>query len=294
MGGAACDGTRLEEKSMFPKDLVVFLEQEPDRGARLAFAAGLAKRWQAHLIGTFVAPPLDLDPHVAYAVGDALVELLGAYRASVAQEEAQARGEFEALTQRRSFTAEWRLSDNEPGEALMLHARHASLAVLGPPARQRTRPTTLGTSERLLFASGRPCVLVPPGWRSDEPAARRIVIGWNGSAQATRAIASALPLLAEADTVYLVIAPDARPQGAWGADPGVDMAAHLSRHGVPVVVDVCEGEHAGPLLLRRSRMLDADLLVMGAMGRPRVSGLLFGDATHAVLDEVALPLLVCT
>lgn len=277
---------------MLPKDLVVFLEQEPDCTARLAFATGLAKRWQAHLIGTFVAPSLDINPFSAFAVGEGLVEVLAAYRAEVARAEAQARAAFEAVTERRSFTAEWRVSDNELGQTLMLHARHASLAVMGPPALQRESPSALGSAERLLFDSGRPCLLVPPGWKSDADAGRRIVIGWNGSREATRAIAGSLPLLAEADTVYLVVVPDARPRGEWGGDPGVDMAAHLARHGVPVVVDVCAGERAGPVLLQRCAMLDADLLVMGAMGRPRVSELLFGDATHAVLDHVALPLLL--
>ena len=277
---------------MTPKDLVVFLEQEPDHDARLAFAAGLAKRWQAHLVGVFVAPPLDIDPYVAFAVGEGLVEVLDAYRAGVAQAQAKARQAFDAVTERRSFSAEWRVSDNEVGEALMLHARHASLAVLGPPERQRDLPSALGASERLLFASGRPCLLVPRGWSSAAAAGRRIVVGWNGSREATRAVAAAMPLLAEADAVYLVVVPDARPRGTWGEDPGVDMAAHLSRHGVPVVVDVCAGERAGPALLQRAGMLDADLLVMGAMGRPRVSELLFGDATRAVLDKVALPLLV--
>lgn len=279
---------------MLPKDLVVFLEQEPDYTARLAFATGLARRWQAHLIGTFVAPPLDINPFAAFAVGEGLVEVLAAYRTGVSEAEAHARRQFEAVTERRSFSAEWRVSDNELGETLMLHARHASLAVLGPPERQRDTPSALGAAERVLFASGRPCVLVPRDWTADAAAGRRIVVGWNGSREATRAIASAMPLLAEADAVYLVVVPDARPRGTWGADPGVDMAAHLGRHGVPVVVDVCAGEHAGPVLLQRSAMLDADLLVMGALGRPRVSELLFGDATRAVLDQVALPLLVST
>jgi len=57
---------------MFPKDLVVFLESDGRQARRLEFAAAFAKRWQAHLIATFVARPLDADPHAGFAVGNAV------------------------------------------------------------------------------------------------------------------------------------------------------------------------------------------------------------------------------
>ena len=61
---------------MFPKDLVVFLESDGHHARRLEFAAALAKRWQAHLIATFVARPLDSDPHAGFAVGDAIEAMM--------------------------------------------------------------------------------------------------------------------------------------------------------------------------------------------------------------------------
>lgn len=73
----------------------------------------------------------------------------------------------------------------------MLHARHASLAIVGPPSIRREAMTTLGLSENVIFASGRPSLLVPIDW----PAhwiGKRIVVGWNGSREATRAIGDAL------------------------------------------------------------------------------------------------------
>lgn len=119
---------------MFPKDLVVFLEQG-DRGGdrRLAFAAELAKRWQAHLIAIYVARPLALDSYAGFAVGAGLSAMLEGHRAKKAATLEHARQDFDRLTERRSFGAEWRVSDDEPPEALM---QHASLAILGPPWRQ--------------------------------------------------------------------------------------------------------------------------------------------------------------
>lgn len=277
---------------MSPKDLVVFLEpDERGCGPRLAFAAALAKQWAAHLVATFVVRPLVLEPHVDFAVGPALSELLAEHRARTEATLARARAEFDALVERRSFTAEWRVSENESGEAMMLHARHASLAILGPPARQHRTTTMLGLAESMIFASGRPSLLVPNGWPT-LPIGRRIVVGWNGGREATRAIADAMPFLVAADSVDLVVVPDARTRALFGPEPGADMAAHLARQGVPVSVDQCHGEDAGAALLGQCEAVDADLLVIGAMGRSRISEVMFGGATRTVLDNAGLPVLL--
>lgn len=276
---------------MLPKDLVVFLEPYPGHSQRLTLAGSLAKRWQAHLIATFVTQPLALNPHAGFAVGTGLSDMLAEYQAGTAIALAQARAEFDHLADRRSFTSEWRVSDNETGEELMLHARHASLAILGPPARQSTATTVLSLSERMIFASGRPCLLVPNEWPA-ERIGGRIVVGWNGGREATRAIADAMPLLTAADTVHLVVVPDARIQALYGEDPGADMAAHLARQGVSVVLEQCRGDDAGSVLLERCAADGADMLVMGAMGRSRVSEFVLGGATRTVLDRVCVPVLL--
>jgi nucleotide-binding universal stress UspA family protein len=173
----------------------------------------------------------------------------------------------------------------------MLHARHASLAVLAPPARQSTTNSMLSLSEGMIFASGRPCLLVPTHWPS-ERIASRIVVGWNGGREAARAIADAMPFLTAAESVHLVVVPNARVQTLFGQDPGADMAAHLARQGASVVLEQRPGDDAGAVLLDHCAAIDADLLVMGAMGRPRISEFVFGGATRTVLDRVEVPLML--
>lgn len=276
---------------MSPRDLVVFLEPEHDSGQRLAFAAALAKRWSAHLIAIFVTRPLMFEPHADYAVGPTLTSLLVEHRRKTEAAIAIARARFDALAERRSFTAEWRVSENELPEAMMLHARHASLAILGPPARQRCATTMLGLAERMILASGRPTLLLPDEWPADR-IGRRIVIGWNGGREATRAIADAMPFLVAADAVHLVVVPDTRTGRLLGEEPGADMATHLARQNVPVVVEQGNGNDAGDALLRKCGEADADLLVMGAMGRPLIGEIIFGGATRTVLASATLPVLL--
>lgn len=274
-----------------PRDIVVFLEYEHRHDARLRFAARLAERWQAHLIATFVTRRLELEAHIGHATGAGLSALLAGFGAEIAAARERAREEFEASLRSHGIAGEWRESDGERGEALMLQARHASLAILGPPARQHPRTTVLGLAEGMLFASGRPCLLLPTEWPA-ERLARRVVVGWNGGREATRAIADAMPLLALADSVHLVVMPEPRSGRLHGEDPGADMAAHLARHGVGVVLEQRPGDDAGAVLLERCAAVDADLLVMGAIGRPRISELVFGGATRTVLREARLPLLM--
>lgn len=65
---------------MLPKDIVVFVEEEAGRINRFAFAAMLAEKWNAHLIATFVAERIELEPSNSFAVGPALEHMLQDYR----------------------------------------------------------------------------------------------------------------------------------------------------------------------------------------------------------------------
>lgn len=276
---------------MLPRDIVVFLEEETGRDSRLAFAATLAAAWQAHLIATFIADRLVLHPHADFAVGAGLTDMLARHQANVAKSIDATREVFDRLVAREGIGGEWRVSRDEAGEAMMLHARHASLAIVGPPARRMLAATTLSYSEDVIFASGRPTLLLPVGWPATR-IGRRIVVGWNAGREATRAIADAMPFLAQAERVHLVVVPDAKVRSLYGADPGADIARHLARHGVPVVLEQCDGSDAGAALLDRCRAVDADMLVMGAVGRSRVSEFVFGGATRTVLGAADVPVLL--
>lgn len=277
---------------MEPKDIVVFLEETEGSDGRLNYAAALAKRWQAHLIATYVINPLHLDRHAGFAIGVGLTEMLNQHRLRTQAAMLDNRARFETLCQRRSFTAEWRVAEDETGEGLMLHARHAGLAIVGPPLKPDVaNPSLLGLANDIIFASGRPTLCLPAHW-SAARIGGPIVVGWNANREATRAIAAAMPFLIAAEEVHVVVAPDARLRRLYGQEPGADITAHLARHGVRAVLDQRPGDDAGAILLERCRELHADMLVMGAVGRSRISEFVFGGATRKLLDKAELPLLL--
>lgn len=272
---------------MPPRDMVVFFEDDAERDHRLTWAANLAERWHAHLIGCFVAPDMVQDIHAGHAIGGALASVISDHAAAVGRAADAARTVLDRLVFRREMTHEFRIFDEPLAEGLMLHARHASIAVTGRSA--GAGDSRLHLAQELIFSSGLPTILLPSGWQVDR-LPRRIVVGWNGSREATRAIADALPLLQEARLVHLVVVPEKRNDGMLGQEPGADMARHLLRYGVNVFVEQVAATEAGAALLNHAGKVEADLLVMGARARSQLSELIFGGATRTVFNRAALPI----
>ena len=148
-----------------------------------------------------------------------------------------------------------------------------------------------GLPQYLALHGLRPVLAVPPSY-AGEPIADSVVIGWDGSVPALRAIGCALPLLVHARSVRLALINPEREGNVHGDEPGADMALYLARHGVPVQVVV---EHtdaaAGPALLDIVRTSGAGLLVAGAFGHSRYREIMLGGATRILLERAPVPVL---
>lgn len=173
------------------------------------------------------------------------------------------------------------------GRVLAARGRTADLVVLGR-GRGRADPAVTGSFQAVLTAAARPVLLAPEA--PPETVGRRVVVAWNDSAEAMRALAASLPLLAvaEAVTVARVVDPDT---GAGGDTTAAEQ--FLAWHGVACKsVRVPRLEGAGASLLRASAEQGADLLVMGGSTHSRLRELVVGGATRHVLREARLPVLL--
>jgi nucleotide-binding universal stress UspA family protein len=121
-----------------------------------------------------------------------------------------------------------------------------------------------------------------------------VLIGWNASREATRAVSDAMPLLSAADVVTVLTIDAREGPDAHGELPGADISLHLTRHGVKAEIErtVSAGIPVGDVLLSRAADLGADLLVIGAYGHSRVRELLLGGATRSILHSMTLPVLM--
>ena len=278
------------------KDILVVLDEDERSRDRIILAASFAERFGAHLVGLYLK--LGREPPGPFDQFNAEMPLFRPIYEEL-EERIRTRAEatrllFEGIVARASLSAEWRLASGYPAVQAALHARYADLTILGQidpgdpwSALLHPRP------EDVALASGRP-ILVVPYVGQFEWVGRRVLVGWDGSREATRAVADAMPLLAAASSVT-VIAVDAEKEGSGHGDiPGADIALHLARHGVVAAVErtVSAGIGIGNTLLSRASDLEADLLVMGAYGHSRVRELLLGGATRTVLASATLPVLM--
>ncbi len=274
------------------RDVVVFVDGRREGSGIIEFAARLSQEHGAHLTGAFVWPPLANEGSASYLRGSAMQELIASYDAEVSRQEKSLRDSFETAARRSGLRAEWRSVRHLLAENMVVHARYADLAIVGRPDSAGREAVPLDLPQTLVLASGRPVLLWPPG--PPLSAGHRVLVGWNASREATRAVADALPFLARAEAVELLVVDHERHPADHGEEPGADIARHLARHGVRLDVRrmASGGEDVGRLILSRASVFGADLVVMGAYGHSRLTELIFGGATRTALHEATLPVLM--
>ena len=276
------------------KDLLVVLDSEPSARGRIELAATLAERFAAHLVGLYPLPMPGATPYFGYYDPALLEPFFEELRARSHEAANKTKEAFEHVTGLRGISAEWREYPEGPEGDPALHARYADLTIVGQldPDRGETdlvRPRP----EYVTLASGRP-ILVVPYAGNFEVIGRRVLIGWNATREAARAVNDAMPLLEGAEVVtVLTIDPREGPHG-HGELPGADISLHLARHGVKAEIERTASADlpVGEVILSRAADLGADLLVMGAYGHSRARELLLGGATRSLLRSMTLPVLM--
>jgi nucleotide-binding universal stress UspA family protein len=165
-------------------------------------------------------------------------------------------------------------------------SRLADVAVLEPNS--DILSLQKGLIEEVLFGSGRPVIVVPREW-TKKANPERILVAWDGSAKAARAIGDALPLLMQAMEVE-VVAVSGDPDDTKRID-GADIAPHLARH-CPVVkvtqLHSSNGDIAATLG-DHAKLSRADLLVMGAYAHAKIMQVVFGGVTRSMIDAPPIP-----
>ncbi|GLQ42146.1 universal stress protein [Dyella nitratireducens] len=135
-----------------------------------------------------------------------------------------------------------------------------------------------------------PCLILPPHW-DKALSFKRIVIGWNGSFEATRALHGALPLLKNAEEVTLINGEIRTPYDSQVSVAEPDPIIYLMHHGVaakPHYIRV-PADEAGEVLLKKAKTEHSDLLVMGGYGHSRIRERVLGGATRHVMAHADIP-----
>ncbi|MCC6779067.1 MAG: universal stress protein [Hyphomicrobiales bacterium] len=269
------------------KDVVVNLSVGASSDVATDFAASVAATFNAHLAGiAFVYEPL-LPMIDMYGIPPDVIETQRRENEDAAK---AAIAKFDEIARGASFSAETRMIDVPVANAPTMFgsiARRVDMSVLGQPEPDKPGPENL-IIESALFESGRP-VLVVPYIQKAGLSLDRVIVGWDGSRSAARAVADAMPLLARAKAVEVVIV-SGEPTKS-DEIPGADIAHHLARHGARVELKqiVATDTDVANTILSHAADSAADLLVMGGYGHSRLREFILGGATRGILGSMTIP-----
>ena len=271
------------------RDILLEIAVSIGDDATPAYALGLARALDAHLVGVafayeMVPPAMLMDEVPLTWVEEFHREAEAAARAAAARFDAAARAAGRAV-ETRTVPA----SFGGTAEIFGRMARRFDLSVVRQAEPGKNTPAPL-IIEAALFESGRPVVIVPY-IQQDGVKLERIMVGWDGSRSAARAVHDAMPLLERANAVEVVAVAE---RGKEEELPAADIGQHLARHGVTVEVKpiVAPDAKVDDVLLSHAADSGADLLVMGGFGHSRLREFVLGGVTRGILESMTIPTLM--
>lgn len=277
---------------MVLRNILVHVDASERAGERIRIAAELAGPDDGHLTGVFVSP----DPPIpTWMVAGMPVGALEAAIERTRGEGEAARRRFQEVAERAGVHAEWRTASGSVGRIAAQHARYADVAVVGKgSASEPERFPHPDLAADLTMSCGRPVLVVPNAGRFDR-VGHQVLVCWNASREATRAVNDAMPLLRRAEKVVVLSVNPHRPSGGdHGEIPSANIALHLARHGVNAEAanTVADGIAVSDIVLSHVSDLGIDLIVAGAWGHSRMREWAFGGVTESLLRDTTAPTLM--
>lgn len=271
------------------KELLIIADNDTAYRSRLDVTFALAAEHGARVTGLHVMPPPILPLYADIPIPESVEKV---QRLELEEAARLAAAVFAAAAAHSGVPTEWRVAEGHVMHVAATHARYADLTVV-PQGIDLGEPSAdlHALPEELALSVGRP-VLVIPRYGSFPRVGRDVLVAWNGSREATRAVHDALPLLQRAEQVtVLSIDPAVTPGDRL---PGADMSLYLARHGVTARAASVAGAEAtvGDTLLSYAADHDIDLLVMGAYGHARLREMVLGGATRSLLQSMTVPVLL--
>lgn len=268
------------------KDIIVNLSSETTTN----YAASIASAFEAHLAGvSFLYAPIILVTDM----GGIPADYIEAQRAENEKIATEAKARFDETVRRAGLSSESGILNAGLAEAPNIFgriARRFDLSVVSQASPNKNVTDEL-IIESALFESGRPVVVVP--YIQKAPLTlNRVMVCWDGSRNAARAVSDAMPFLEKAKTVEVVTI--VGEKGKSDELPGADIAQHLARHGLKVELRrVSPGDiDVANELLSLAADLSTDFLIMGGYGHSRLREFILGGATRGILASMTVPTLM--
>lgn len=274
--------------------LLVPLDNQPECAVRTQAALALARSMGSHVTGVAPTEVRDLRSDLQLAATVASLPILG--RDVLLEDASRAALAFDVACELAGVAARKAVvEDGDMSGALNRRGRVNDLLVLtqSDPHVHTGQAFKNPQIEAAILASARP-VLILPYANAAQSLGTRVLVAWDDSHAAARAIADALPLLKRASTVHVsrFNVDETSDEGGLSSDLA-SVAEWLGRHGVSALTQAeTTTIHIGDALLSRAADLGADLIVMGAFGHSRWRERILGGTTRQVLATMTVPVLM--
>lgn len=264
------------------------------RGDQAALQAGIAlAESEGARLAVLVCVPLTVP--IAFELNPVPTDFYAQLQQAERERGEQAAAQWRQALARSRAQGDVRLVETRytpPASIAALHARHADLAIVGGVADEASIWADSVFLE-LLTDAGRPVLVVPPQHAITAPFAH-VVVAWQPTREAARAVHDSLPLLQRAGSVDVLVVDPVVDETRHGEEPGADLAAHLARHGVRVrvVSRPLAGESVAAVIVRQAVETGAGLIVAGGYSHSRLRQRLFGGVTRSLLESSPVPVLL--
>lgn len=278
------------------KTILCYLPEIESAPELIRFSAAVSDRMEAHLVGLHLLPTM--PPRLPmYGVGQVPIpqEVFKRREAELIKRAENIQTVFKESTSDCVVQPEWQNATVEYedfGDYVVHQSRFCDLTIVGSNTKDLLGPGAQ-VPTRIAMESGRP-VLIAPLFKKMVQPIKNIVVAWNNSREAARAVFDAVPFMKVAERVDVLEVRSSSILRTPSPASGEDVAVSLARHGVNAEVETV-GNASGGIgaeILKRAGGGNYDLLVMGCYGHSRIREMIFGGATRAVLEELPVPVLM--
>ncbi len=272
------------------KDIMVICDAGKANDFRVESSLNLAKVFNSHITGLHLTPYP--NPDKSSSGFNKVIDYLVTDQLELTKNTAELlKTTFESKAAELNIPYEWKCIDGIDLQFIIDNARYADLVVLPQGYSRFGEENPQRIDDYLSIYMGRPTIVVPDIKRVFN-LPKRIMIAWDESREAARAVHDAMPFLEYAETVQIVCVLDKNEEQKENIIYSDDLRKHLSHHGVNAeVVNVDElVDGTGKTILQSALEFDADLIVMGAYGVTRLKEVLLGGVTRFLLKYTTIPL----
>lgn len=265
------------------KHMLAYVDNDAECAARLRYAVEFASLFDARLTGLYARRMLTVPSYAAVHIP---APVLADYESISDGMVSDARAAFDKATGDAGLSSEWRQLEGFVPDAIARAAQCTDLVVLPQTGDNEADLNETYSTDSALLRAAAPVLVVPYVGKFRPPAAH-VVVAWNNSREAGRAVREALPLLHKAERITILSVSTHGQEELIGADLG----AYLAHHNLEVELKQIPAGDIDTADALLSSVADdaADMLVMGAYGRSRLLETVLGGATRDILAHMTVP-----